>query len=144
MTEQILHDLQYFLPELMLTGTFLVAIVMDLIFRRSAIVVSSVVALGLLLTGALVLAQSGLHASIFSNMVAVDPFACFFKLLILLTVLFIVVFSLGSAELNTPGRRLGEYYSLLVALTLGMVLMAGASNLLMMYQIGRASGRGRE
>ena len=133
MTEQILHDLQYFLPELMLTGTFLVAIVMDLIFRRSAIVVSSVVALGLLLTGALVIAQSGVHVSIFSNMVAVDPFACFFKLLVLLAVLFIVVFSLGSAELNVPGRKLGEYYSLLVALTLGMVLMAGASNLLMMY-----------
>jgi NADH-quinone oxidoreductase subunit N len=133
MTDQILHDLQYFSPELVLTGTFLVAILMDLIFRRSAAVVSSVVVLGLLVTGALVLGQSGAHASIFSNMIAVDPFAVFFKLLILLTVLFIVAFSVGSAELNTPGRKLGEYYSLLVALTLGMVLMVGASNLLMMY-----------
>jgi NADH-quinone oxidoreductase subunit N len=133
MTDQILHDLQYFSPELVLTGTFLVAILMDLIFRRSAAVVTSVVVFGLLVTGTLVLGQSGVHASIFSNMIAVDPFAVFFKLLILLTVLFIVAFSVGSAELNTAGRKLGEYYSLLVALTLGMVLMVGASNLLMMY-----------
>ncbi len=133
MTDQILHDLQHFLPELALTGTFLVAIILDLLFRRSTAVVSTVAALGLLVAGALVLGQSGVHVSIFSNMIAVDPFALFFKLLILLTVLFIVIFSVSSAELNTPGRKLGEYYSLLVALTLGMVLMAGASNLLMMY-----------
>jgi len=52
---------------------------------------------------------------------------------ILVSAILIVVFSLGSAELNSAGRKLGEYYALLVALTLGMVLMAGASNLLMMY-----------
>ncbi|RPH33616.1 NADH-quinone oxidoreductase subunit N, partial [bacterium] len=77
--------------------------------------------------------QSDTHASIFFNMLAVDPFAFFFKLVILLSAILIVVFSLSSAELNSPGRKLGEYYALLVALTLGMVLMAGASNLLMMY-----------
>ncbi len=52
-------------------------------------------------------------------MLAVDPFAFFFKIVILLSAILIVVFSLGSAELNSPGRKLGEYYALLVALTLG-------------------------
>jgi NADH-quinone oxidoreductase subunit N len=66
-------------------------------------------------------------------MLAVDPFALFFKILIILCVILILVFSLSSSELNAPGRRLGEYYALLLALSLGMVLMAGASNLLMMY-----------
>jgi NADH-quinone oxidoreductase subunit N len=88
---------------------------------------------GFVVTGVLVLGQSGVHASIFSNMLAVDSFAYFFKLIIVISAILIVVFSLGSAELNVAGRKLGEYYSLLVALTLGMVLMAGASNLLMMY-----------
>jgi NADH-quinone oxidoreductase subunit N len=45
----------------------------------------------------------------------------------------IVIFSLQSKELNVGNRKVGEYYSLLVALTLGMMLMTGASNLLMMY-----------
>ncbi len=133
MSEQILKDLSFFYPEIALTVTLLVAIVADLIARRSAPVVATVAMAGFLVTGALVLAQSGMHTSIFFNMVAVDPFAFFFKIVILLSAILIVVFSLSSAELNSPGRKLGEYYALLVALTLGMVLMAGASNLLMMY-----------
>ena len=133
MSEQILKDLQLFYPELALTATLCVAIIADLIFRRTSIVVSTIVMIGLVMTGVLVLGQSGMHASIFGNMVAVDSFAYFFKLVIIITAILIVVFSLGSSELNTAKRKLGEYYSLLVALTLGMVLMAGASNLLMMY-----------
>lgn len=133
MAEQILKDLQFFYPELALSATLLIAIVADLLFRRSARPVVTVAAIGLIAAGILSIAQVGMHASIFSNMVAVDSFAVFFKLLIVLSAIIIVVFSLGSNELNSPGRRLGEYYSLLVALTLGMILMAGASNLLMMY-----------
>jgi NADH-quinone oxidoreductase subunit N len=133
MTAQILKDLSLFGPEAALTVTLLVAIIADLIARRSPALVPAIVSAGLVITGGLVIAQTGAHASIFSNMIAVDAFAVFFKLIIVLCGLLIVVFSLGSAELNTPGRRLGEYYALLVALTLGMMLMAGASNLLMMY-----------
>ncbi|MCZ6774848.1 MAG: NADH-quinone oxidoreductase subunit N [Ignavibacteria bacterium] len=133
MAEQILQDLQLFYPELALTATFLVAILADLIFRRTSVVVSGIVMIGFVVTAVLVLGQSDLHASIFSNMIAVDPFAHFFKLVIIISAILIVVFSLGSAELNSPNRKLGEYYALLAALTLGMMLMAGASNLLMMY-----------
>jgi NADH-quinone oxidoreductase subunit N len=96
-------------------------------------VVSGVVLAGFTLAGILVLRQSGLNASIFSSMIAVDSFAVFFKLIVILTAILIVVFSLGSAELNAGGRKVGEYYALLTAGTLGMMLMAGASNLLMMY-----------
>ena len=133
MSEQILHDLHFFYPELALTVTFCVAIIADLIFKRTSIVVSTIVMVGLVVTGGLILGQSGMHVSIFSSMIAVDSFAYFFKLVIIISAILVVVFSLSSAELNSAGRRLGEYYSLLVALTLGMVLMAGASNLLMMY-----------
>jgi len=133
MSEQILKDLSLFSPEIALTVTLLAGIVADLIFRRSATVVSAVVMGGLVVTGALVLGQRDLNTSIFSNMIAVDPFAFFFKLVIILSAILVVVFSLSSGELNSPGRKLGEYYFLLVALTLGMMLMVGASNMLMMY-----------
>ena len=133
MTAQLLKDLSLFGPEVALTVTMLVAIIADLIARRSTALVPAIVSAGLVITGSLVIAQTGAHASVFSNMVAVDAFAVYFKLVIVLCALLIVVFSLGSKELLTSGRRLGEYYALLVALTLGMMLMAGASNLLMMY-----------
>jgi NADH-quinone oxidoreductase subunit N len=66
-------------------------------------------------------------------MVAVDGFSIFFKSIILASSALIVVFSIQSKELNAGNRRLGEYYALLIALTLGMFLMTGATNLLMMY-----------
>jgi len=133
MSDQILKDLHLFTPELALTATLLAAILADLVFRRSALVAASVSLLGLLVAGGLVIGQAGTEASIFSNMIAVDPFAWYFKLVILLSAVFIILFSMNSAELHSSGRKLGEYYSLLVAMTLGMILMAGASNLLMMY-----------
>ena len=133
MAERILADLSYFQPELALTVTFLLAVIADLIVRRTPIVVASIVMIGFVVSGILVLNQAGVEVSIFSNMIAVDPFAVYFKLLIVLAAILIVMFSLNLSELNTAGRRLGEYYTLLVALTLGMMLMAGASNLLMIY-----------
>ena len=133
MEQQILADLARFFPEVALTATFLAVLIVDLLVRRSAAASASVAMLGLLVTGALVIDQAGVRASIFGNMLAVDPFSVFFKLVIVLSAILIVVFSLGSSELNSPGRKLGEYYALLISLTLGMVLMAGASNLLMMY-----------
>ena len=43
-----------------------------------------------------------------------------------------MLFSLYSSEVQSTEKRKGEYFSLLLALTLGMFLMAGAANLLMM------------
>lgn len=133
MAEQILKDLGYFLPELTLTGTFLLAIIADILFKRTSIIAAGVVIAGLMVTAIFILGQMGMNLGIFSGMIAVDPFAVFFKVVIVLSAILVTVFSLGSAELNTGGRQLGEYYSLLPALTLGLILMAGASNLLMMY-----------
>ena len=60
--------------------------------------------------------------SIFSGMYAVDGFSAFFKYVILVTAMLIVVFSLQSNELNTGNRKMGEYYSLLAAMTLNKLL----------------------
>ena len=66
-------------------------------------------------------------------MLAVDPFSVFFKCVIIASALIIVMFSLASNEVNSSLRRIGEYYALLVAMTTGMFLMVGSTNLLMMY-----------
>src|SRR5512143_1324198 len=133
MAEQLLHDLAFFTPEIALTATLLVAILTDLIFRRSPLAVAGVAMAGFLVTGALVASQTGTQASIFGNMIAVDPFACFVKMVVLLTAVLVTVFSLLFSELNSAGRKVGEYYTLLVGATIGLMLMAGASNLLMIY-----------
>jgi NADH-quinone oxidoreductase subunit N len=132
MVEQILESLARFLPETTLTAAFCLAIITDLVFRKKPHVVSFVTMGGILLAAYFAIGQYGMSESIFSGMVVVDPFAVFFKLLIALSATVIVLFSLYSTEVQTTVKRMGEYFSLLLAMTLGMFLMAGATNLLMM------------
>jgi len=133
MIEQIQTSISYFLPEIALAATFVVAILTDLIFKRKPVAVALVAIAGLLAAAVFVCLELNVRVSIFSGMYVIDPFSVYFKFVVIATALLIVLFSLGSKELTLLPRRLGEYYSLLVAMSLGMVLMTGASNLLMMY-----------
>jgi NADH-quinone oxidoreductase subunit N len=136
MLDQILTSARLLLPETTLAVTFCVVILADVVLRggsRSRLT-GWLAALGMLVAGYFVLGQisTGSH-SIFSGMYAVDSFSVFFKMLILLCGLFIVVFSFHSNELRGRAGGVGEYFALLVSLSLGMMLMTGAANLLMMY-----------
>ena len=134
MLQQILDSVRLFQPETALAVTFCVTLALDLVAPKNRTLTAWVAVLGLLVTGGFVLNQFPVvAASAFGSMLAVDPFSVFFKLVVLACSILIVVFSSQSNELHVGSRRLGEYYSLLVSLTLGMFLMTGASNLLMMY-----------
>ena len=61
MAEQFLKDLAFFTPELVLTGTILLAIVTDLIFRRTATPTAAVVTAGLIVAGILGLKVTSGH-----------------------------------------------------------------------------------
>ncbi len=132
MVEQIIESTYRFLPETTLTVTFCVAILTGLVFRKQPKLVGYVAFLGILVSMIFAFEQLGVSQSIFSGMISVDPFAVFFKLLIGFCALVIILFSSFSSEVQSTVRRMSEYFSLLVTMTLGMFLMAGASNLLMM------------
>ncbi len=134
MLEQILASARLFLPETTLAVTFCVLLLADLIVGKARVVTAWLALAGLALTLVFVLRQAGGGAqSLFFNMVAVDGFSVFFKVVILATSGAIVIFSLESDELNWRRRPMGEYFALIISLTLGMILMAGATNLLMIY-----------
>lgn len=68
------------------------------------------------------------------GMLVIDTFAIFFKVLIVASALLVTIFSLMSRELDVDGKpRLGEYYSLMIAMTFGMFLMVGANDMILMY-----------
>ena len=69
----------------------------------------------------------GVHRGLLQN----DGLAWFFKLLILLATLFVI--PMARIHVGLKDRKLGEFYALLLSATLGMFLMVGASNLLMIY-----------
>jgi NADH-quinone oxidoreductase subunit N len=131
MVDQALQSLAKFLPETTLTITFCLALLVGVIFRSRPRYSLIVALLGVLISIVFTVQEMGTVQSIFSGMIAVDPFAIFFKLLVGVCAVIIFLFSLYSSEVQSTVKRLAEYSSLLVSMTLGMYLMAGATNLLM-------------
>jgi NADH-quinone oxidoreductase subunit N len=123
-------SLAHFIPELILSGTIVVLILLDLITdnRRAAGVVAMVAAVATFL---LVAAGGAGDSWLFNGMVVFDSFAFFFRLLITLATIVAVWMSIGSEEVKLCEQ--GEYYAVLMAAALGMFLMAEANNLLMAY-----------
>jgi NADH-quinone oxidoreductase subunit N len=133
MNPQILQDLQAFHPELTITLTLLAVIVVDLAapsIRRGATFL--IAALGLLLALAFTVPLYGAaQGTLFYGMVALDHMAVFFKGFLILTSFFVLLAAPGSKELSKD--HIGEFYALLLGVTLGMVLLASAADLLMLF-----------
>jgi len=124
----------WFRPELALTFGALVLFLLDLFWKRNAARVAYLTAGALAVLGvaAFLLAQQPSDATpLFNGMLANDAFASFFKWLFLaagaLTVL------IAAQGKDFPAARVGEFYALLVAVVLGMFMMASATDLLMIY-----------
>ncbi len=134
MIQQILESVKLFQPETALIVTFCVALLVSL-FDKKGSLVGGFSFCGLAITALLLVKQSCLStgATAFHNMYAIDAFSSFFKFIILGSSLLVALFSFQSDELLKNKRHIGEYYALLIALTLGMFLMTGSSNLVMMY-----------
>lgn len=124
-------SLSYFYPELLLIGTTIAVIVLDLVITKSFILGE----LSLVLVSAsLWLIAQAPHSNgdwLFNRMLVYDSFAIFFRALIALAAVVAVWMSIGSEEVKHCEQ--GEYYAMLVASTLGMFLMAESANLLMAY-----------
>lgn len=133
MIEQTLHSISQFYPEIIIILTLCVIIFADLFSDNERNTTGWILFGGLVLSGIAILFQADQNGSFFYNMVAVDPFAVFFKLLLVLAGIFVVLFSLQSKELEDYNSRKGEYYMLLAGMMLGMFLMVSSTNLLMMY-----------
>lgn len=133
MVEHTLHSISLFYPEIIIVVTLCVIIIADLVVKKKNHTAGWILMGGFGLAGITVLLQAGRNESVFYDMVAVDPFALFFKVLLLLSGIFIVFFSVNSDELKAYISRIGEYYMLLAGMMLGMLLMVGSTNLLLMY-----------
>ena len=66
-------------------------------------------------------------------MVVVDNLAVFFKLLTSVAGILVIFMSMASRELRHRSGRLGEYYALIIGMSIGLYLMPASTDLLMMY-----------
>jgi NADH-quinone oxidoreductase subunit N len=126
-----LESLNFFGPELILMGTIILLIVLDLFVRnkRNLAVVAIIGCVASLLSAFdLYSAQQGW---LFYRMIVLDHFSLFFKVVTLLAAIFAIWMSLGSSEIKQVYQ--GEYYTLLLTCALGIFFMASSSNLLTAY-----------
>ena len=89
-----LHSLTHFWPELILTITVLAAIISDLIYRREeSFKVAWWVLGGLVLTLFAIQIGGSTVSDLFMGTIALDPFSEFFKVLVLISTIAVVLMS---------------------------------------------------
>lgn len=131
--EEVLSSLRLFLPELALTAGLLLVVIVDSIggaWRDRVCFGLSVATLlaALLFTRPLAAAASG---PLFGGMLVLDPLGVFFKVLLIGAALLVIVTFRSAREL--AGLGMGEFYSLMLAVTLSNLLMASSNDLTMLY-----------
>jgi NADH-quinone oxidoreductase subunit N len=124
-------NLELIIPELTLAVFAGVVIIADTLLDEkrllaqvslSALVISAGVALAM---------WGGSLPALFNNMLAVDNFAIFFKLLFLGIAFLVILASMDYVEKHVCFQ--GEYYALVLLATLGMMLMAASADLISIY-----------
>ena len=124
-------NLELFIPELSLAAFALVVVLLDLVIQRKGWLVVVSIA-GIVVSAGFTLAMwGGSSQAIFNNMLAVDNFALFFKLLFLGIAALVILSSVD--YVSKFARFQGEYYALVLLSTLGMMLMAAAAELITIY-----------
>ena len=131
---EVLTSMKRFEPALILTGATLLVVLVDATGVRWRDAAGRILTIaGLLLALVRSVALRGVSAEIFSGMAVVDPLGSFFQaLLIAASLLVVLAFTFrNSRELHGLGQ--GEFYALLLAVTLSNVLLATANDLAMLY-----------
>ena len=118
------------LPLLTLTIWACVLLLVDLFVKRKEIT-ALLAALGLAVSLGMTISQIGSSGTGFNNMVVLDGFSIFVDALLLVTGLFSV--ALAHGYIKRMGIERGEYYTLLLFSVAGMMLMAQAADLIIVF-----------
>ena len=128
-----LSSLGYIWPEVVLTASIMIIIVVDLIVggRKKGLMTAMTLASLVVCLIAVADLYDEAPRSLFLGMAALDGFALFFKILFVVTTILVVLFGLQSPDIEEA--RIGEFYAIFLSVVLGGFFMASATNLLMMY-----------
>ena len=134
------QSLELIRPEIVLSIALIVLVIFDLIFHVDKKIIPYVALVGLIATGIFTLLnpqsgfafqQTNLMGKI--GIFAVDSFGNYFKILIIISSILIVLYSFSSEEINKIQERIGEYYALIFGMILGMFFIVSATDLILVY-----------
>lgn len=133
------NHIGYIIPETIITLCLALIVTYNLIFPKARRVLAVISIAGLLLALWFTIQQYWIvvppqfPANSFMKMLVIDKLGVFFKAIVLITSLFIILFTEFSDELDSSFDRAGEYYSLIFGMILGMMFMISSSNFILLY-----------
>jgi NADH-quinone oxidoreductase subunit N len=123
-----LHLLRVASPEAVVVVTVLVVLSIGLLARRPQSACAFVAAVGLLIAiGAILLLPA--KETLFGGMLVVSPLTSLFKIICLTLAFFTILLTQGEKESCNPG----EYLALVLLATVGLMLLVGSEELLMIF-----------
>lgn len=137
---QVLSDIGYFLPELYLSGLFIIVLLADLVFGKNSARYCRAIALaGIIIIlfkdyeqYQLLLKANG-GQFLFSGMLLLHAKAVSFKMVIDVLSLLLFIYFPWDDKLRSHGKGLSDLYTITIGSILGLHLMAMAVNLLSVY-----------
>jgi NADH-quinone oxidoreductase subunit N len=120
-------DVTPIIPEIVMACLALAVLMLDLVIKRKGITAL----LSIITAGAVGFTLIGSSGTAFSGMHIADGYSAFFKFIFLINLLLSVLISIRYIKIE--GVDVGEYYSLMLFSTLGMMIMASAGDIIVLY-----------
>ena len=120
-------DLGPVMPEILLTCLALLVLLLDLVMKRKETIAAMCVVVALVVAYSLV----GSGGVTFGGMFISDGYSQFFKVIFLISLALSVLISITYIKVEKSNH--GEYYALMLFATLGMMIMASAGDLIVLY-----------
>jgi len=115
------------MPEIVMTVLALLVLVADLVIKRT----ETIGLMSIIAAAVVVYAMQGAQGVAFNGMFISDGYSMFFKLVFILNLILTVLISVKYIKIMRV--NFGEYYSLILFSTLGMMIMASAGDLMVLY-----------
>lgn len=122
-----LPDITPAIPEILMLSAGLIILMFDLILKRK----ETVAFLSFLFTAVVLYSLFNSSGITFGGMFIADGYSIFFKLIFLASLLLTILISVKYIAVERV--NIGEYYSLMLFATLGMMIMASAGDLIVLY-----------
>ncbi len=128
-------SVEFFIPEIYLSLLFMLLIVVDLVAKgKKNNLLSITTLLGLAGSIYFIFRQQTMPAGeLFFGMYVLDEFAIFFKYFFVLSGILAVIITMADEQFESEVKSMGEYYALVVAMVIGMIMMASSADMMMIF-----------
>jgi NADH-quinone oxidoreductase subunit N len=123
----VMPDLNPVVPEIVMTIIAVLLLMAELVIKRK----ETLALLAIITAGVVSFTLIGSMGTTFSGMFVSDGYSTFFKLIFIVNLILTVLIS--PKYLAVMRINFGEYYSLILFSTLGMMLMASAADIIVLY-----------